>query len=62
MDSFPLKCHNSFQNVKINEEKKEKKKEKPNTLLLPNLWFLRCNKKVESSIISVCFGAPQKLI
>ena len=35
--------------------------EKPHRILLLDLWFWSCNKKFENSVISVRFGAPQKL-
>ena len=35
--------------------------EKPHTVLLPQLWFLSCNKKFWNSMISAWVGAPQKL-
>ena len=35
--------------------------EKWHTLLFPDLWFLRCNKKFENSVISAWVGPPQKL-
>ena len=35
--------------------------EEPNTVLLPDLWFLSCNKKFENSMISTSVGAPHKL-
>ena len=34
--------------------------EKPLAVLLPDLWFLSCNKKFENLMISVWVGAPQK--
>ena len=36
--------------------------EKPHTVLLPDIWFLSCNKKFENSMISAWVKAPQKLI
>ena len=33
--------------------------EKPHTVLLPDLWFLSCNKKFQNSIISAWVGVPQ---
>ena len=50
IDSFTLKRHNSFHNKII---------EKPLTVLLPDLWFLNCNKKFESSMIFERAGAPE---
>ena len=35
--------------------------EKLHTVLLPDLWFLSCNKKFENSMMSTWVGAPQKL-
>ena len=35
--------------------------EKLHTVLLPDLWFLSCNKKFENSMISAWVKAPQKL-
>ena len=32
--------------------------EKPHTVLLPDLWFLSCNKKFWNSMISARVGAP----
>ena len=40
---------------------KIKKVKKPHTVLLPDLWFLSCNKKFKNSVISAWFGALQKL-
>ena len=39
---------------------KLKKIEKLHTALLPDLWFLSCNKKFQNSVISAWVGAPQK--
>ena len=47
MDSLTLIHHNSSQN---------KNNRKPQTVLLPDLSFLKCNKNFENSVIS----APQK--
>ena len=33
--------------------------EKPHTVLLPNVWFLSCNKKFYNSMISAWVGALQ---
>ena len=49
----------SLWNVKI--PFKIKVTEKLPTVLLPDLWFLSCNKNFENSMISVWVGAPQKL-
>ena len=35
--------------------------EKPHTVLLPDFWFLGCNKNFQNSIVSAWVGAPQKL-
>ena len=35
--------------------------EKPHIVLLPDVWFLSCNKKFFNSMISTWVGAPQKL-
>ena len=35
--------------------------EKPHTVLLPDFWFLSCNKKFSNSVISAWVGALQKL-
>ena len=48
--SLTLKRDNSIQNKNI---------EKPHTVLLPDLWFLSCNKKFENSMISAWAGAPK---
>ena len=44
---------NSFQNKNIRKATR--------TVLLPDLWFLICNKKFENSMISEWVGAPKKL-
>ena len=36
--------------------------EKPHTVLLPDLWFLSCNKKFENSMISKGVGALPKIL
>ena len=33
--------------------------EKADMVLLPDLWFLSCNKKFENLVISACVGATQ---
>ena len=33
--------------------------EKPHIILLPDLWFLSCNKKFQNSMIFAWVGAPQ---
>ena len=35
--------------------------QKPQTVLVTDLWFLSCNKEFENSVISAWVGAPQKL-
>ena len=49
MDSLTLKRYNSFQN-----------KNNRKAVLLPDLWFLSCNRKFENSMISTWVGAPKK--
>ena len=46
-----------LQNVRI--PFKIKITEKAHTALLPDLWFLSCNKKFQNSMISSWVGAPQ---
>ena len=52
VDSLTLKRHNSFQIEVV---------EKPHTVLLPDFWFLSCDKKFWNSMISRWVGAPQNL-
>ena len=49
-NKMTLKRHNSF---------KIKRIEKPHIVLLPDLWFLSCNKKFQNSMISAWVRAPQ---
>ena len=51
-ESLTLNRHNYFQ---------KKNTEKSYTVLLPDLWFLSCNKKFENSVKSAWVGAPQKV-
>ena len=56
MDSLTLK-RNSFKTIPF----EIKIKEKPHTVLLRDLWFLRCNKKFWNSVTATWVGAPEKL-
>ena len=51
MDSLTLKRYNSFQN-----------KNNRKAVLLPDFWFLTCNRKFENSMISTWVGAPKNCL
>ena len=52
MECLTLKCHNHFSN---------QSNRKATHSLLPDVWFLSCNKKFENSLASTWVGTPQML-